>query len=165
MQQCGKGWQKDSINMWPVKMTKYFSKLVLLHRNEIKCKYTLWSIFAPCLSPENLRYQYSIFFVFLKILNSSDPHLYSGLQLYKLANNPPAMPSKDYNYKYSIRLSIFNIFKIVVFRKQLLLLPPHPLPQCSMQSILPGSQTLNETDAPSLNSAVMVKLFPSNTKL
>lgn len=75
------------------------------------------------------------------------------------------MPSKDCNYKYSIRLSIFNIFKIVVFRKQLLLLPPHPLPQCSMQSILPGSQTLNETDAPSLNSAVMVKLFPSNTKL
>lgn len=37
--------------------------------------------------------------------------------------------------------------------------------QCSMQSILPGSQTLNEADAPSLNSAVMVKLFPSNTKL
>lgn len=127
MRQCGKGWQEDSINnMWPVKMTKYFSKLVLLHKNEIKCKYTSWSIFAPCLSPEKLRYQYSILFVFLKILNLSDPHLYFGLQLYKLANNPPATPSKDYNYKYSIRLSVFNILNIVVFRKQLLLLPPPP---------------------------------------
>lgn len=37
--------------------------------------------------------------------------------------------------------------------------------QCSMQSILPGSQTSNEADAPSLNSVLLVKLFPSNTKL
>lgn len=72
-------------------MIKYFSKSVILHeKNEIKCRSTAWSIFAPSLPPEKLRYHHSIIIVFLKILNLSDLNLYSGLQLYGLAEIQPS---------------------------------------------------------------------------
>lgn len=100
------------------------------------------------------------------ILKTSRMILISVLDfsIMRLQEENSSVLSKSYNYKYRKNIH-FQDFKRCCFQKVIVFSFAFPLSQCTMQSIMPGSQTLNETDAVSLNFEPVAKCYFLPTKV